>query len=450
MRTAAGSRRADGAHRDDSRSGAGPGPPGPPAGTANLGDMTAFRPAASAAGAEVVTATLDLTGSLFGALPDPVGTSAFVTDGDGLVGWGQYARFSVTGADAAARIADWFRAELDELGPAGSAGAAGPKGEAGPVVFVSLGFDVRDASVAVIPQVVLRRRDGHTVSTVIGPSQHRSVTPVTGPGTIRYSDASMSVAGFTSAVAQATARIRSGELGKVVLAHDLTAMAENPVDERFLLAALADRYPTCWTYAVDGLLGASPEMLMHRNGSRVHSRVLAGTGWSEHTGDRVSEQLESSLKDQREHRYAADSVAAGLGPVCRTLEVPARPTPLVLANLTHLATDIVGELVDPAPSALELAALLHPTAAVGGFPTDAALQAIRELEPGPRGRYAGPIGWMDGTGDGEFALALRGALVSGRSVRMTAGCGIVADSDPRTEAREAQVKMIPIRDALES
>lgn len=403
--------------------------------------MTAFRPRPTAAPAEVVTATLDLAGSLFAAMPEPVGTSAFVTGGDGLVGWGRFARFTATGADAAAQIARWFHAELDELG------SAGPDG---PVAFVSLGFDHDDESVAVIPEVVLRRRDGRTVSTVIGPSQHRSVTPVSGPGTVRYSDATMSVAGFTSAVAQATARIRAGELGKVVLSHDLTAVTENPVDERFLLEALAARYPTCWTYAVDGLVGASPEMLVHRKGSRVHSRVLAGTGWAEHSDDRVSEQLESSRKNQQEHRYAVDSVAASLGPVCRTLEIPDRPSPLVLANLTHLATDIVGDLVDPTPTALQLAALLHPTAAVGGFPTAVALRTIRELEAGPRGRYAGPIGWMDGTGDGEFALALRGAVVSGRTVRMTAGCGIVADSDPQTEAREAQVKMIPIRDALES
>ncbi len=131
--------------------------------------------------------------------------------------------------------------------------------------------------------------------------------------------------------------------------------------------------------------------------------------------------------------------------------VPAVPRSLTLTNLTHLATDVDGRLSGPAgavPSALDLAARLHPTAAVGGTPTDVALAMIADLEPVARGRYAAPVGWMDANGDGEFAIALRCAEVSGRSVRMVAGCGIVADSDPETEAREAQIKMVPIRDAL--
>ena len=130
--------------------------------------------------------------------------------------------------------------------------------------------------------------------------------------------------------------------------------------------------------------------------------------------------------------------------------MPDRPTPLELANLTHLSTDITGRLGEIAPTALELAARLHPTAAVGGSPTPVARQVIRELEPMNRGRYAAPVGWIDGRGDGEFAIALRCAQVDGRTVRLLAGCGIVADSDPETEAREAQIKMVPIRHALES
>jgi len=385
-----------------------------------------------------------IAGSLLAAIPDPTKALAFVCAGDGLVGWGEFARLTIRGSDAAARIADWF----DEL-------VAGlqiddPFGHGGPLAFISLGFDARDESVAVVPRIVLGRRNGRTFSTVIGEAEHRPVTPLRAPGTVTYSDASLSVAGYCSAVAAATRRIRAGELEKVVLSHDLTATTEHPVDERFLLDALAARYPSCWTYAVDGFIGASPEMLVHRNGSRIKSRVLAGTGWAEHDTDQVSADLLSSSKNQQEHRYAAEAVAATLRPMCSALDVPPTASPLVLANLTHLATDITGVLSDPAPSALALAALLHPTPAVGGTPKELALQAIRELEPSPRGHYAAPIGWLDSRGDGEFALALRGAEVRGHTVRLRAGGGIVADSDPQTEAREAQVKMIPIRDALES
>lgn len=392
-----------------------------------------------------VTRLIDpIAGPLLTTIPDPTRALAFVNGGDGLVGWGEYARLSVRGSDAARRIGEWFdrllaRFRIDD-----------GLGHGGPVVFISLGFDPRDESVAVVPRVLLGRRGGQSFSTVIGDIEHRPFTPVRAPGAVRYSDATMSVAGYTSAVAAATRRIRAGELGKVVLSHDLTATTEFQVDERHLLNALAARYPSCWTYAVDGLIGASPEMLMHRKGSRIHSRVLAGTGWAEHETDQVSADLMSSSKNQEEHRYAAESVAAVLRPVCTSLTVPQGPSPLVLANLTHLATDITGVLTEPAPTALELVDLLHPTPAVGGTPTDVALHVIRELEPIPRGGYAAPIGWMDARGDGEFALALRGAEVRGNVVRLRAGGGIVADSDPEKEAREAQVKMIPMRDALES
>lgn len=385
-----------------------------------------------------------IVGSLLTAIPDPTRALAFVSAGDGLVGWGQYARLAVNGADAAGEIAGWFDALLTDLRIDDALGAGGP------VAFVSLGFDPRDESIAIVPRVLLGRRNGQSFSTVIGEAEHRTVTPLQTPGTVRYSDSTLSVAGYTSAVVAATRRIRAGELQKVVLSHDLTASTEYPVDERFLLDALAARYPSCWTYAVAGLVGASPEMLMHRNGSSIVSRVLAGTGWAEHDTDQVSAELMSSSKNREEHRYATESVAAALQPLCTTMQVPAGPSPLVLANLTHLATDITGVLAAPAPTALELAALLHPTGAVGGTPKAIALQAIRELEPGPRGRYAAPIGWIDARGDGAFALALRGAEVRGNTVRMRAGGGIVAGSDPDTEAREAQVKMIPIRDALES
>ncbi len=424
--------------------------------------MTASPTARIAASA--VTATLDRpfasTAALLSLLPRPTGSVCFVggdpesgagTGDRGFVGWGVHARYTATGPNAAARIQEWFeqvRAGLRVTDPIGAPGT-------GPLAFVSLGFDDSDVAVAVVPQVVVGRSAGIGFVTRIGPatgvggSDTSTPQPLRPPGPIRYADAELSVAGFTSAVAAATDRIRRGELDKVVLAHDLVATAARPVDERLLLARLADRYPGCWTFDVEGLVGASPELLIRRQGRRIASRVLAGTAWREHRGDAVADDLLHSPKDVAEHAYAVRSVGDVLSPVCVDLHVPARPRPLELANLTHLSTDITGRLGEFAPTALELAARLHPTAAVGGTPTELARQVIRELEPAGRGRYAAPVGWIDGRGDGEFAIALRCAQVNGRSVRLMAGCGIVADSDPAIEAREAQVKMIPIRDALE-
>ncbi|MTD14477.1 isochorismate synthase [Nakamurella sp. YIM 132087] len=390
-----------------------------------------------------VTRPLDPSTDLLAVLPAPTGTAAFVVGGDGLVGWGTHAVLRTSGPDAAARIGAWVTRTLGALEHDSDVPGAGP------VAFVSLGFDDPDTAVAVIPSVLLGRRDGVAFRTVIGAPSVRTPVPVSAPGRISWSDAGMSAAAFTTAVAAARSRIRAGELEKVVLAHDLEAQAEHPIDERLLLQHLADAYPSCATFAVDGLLGASPELLVRRRGTRISSRVLAGTAWPERSGAAVATELLSSAKDLAEHRFAANSVADTLRAVTAELDVPAGPRPLALANLTHLATDITGVLADPSLSALDVASRLHPTAAVGGTPRDVARQVIRELEAGPRGRYAAPVGWIDAAGDGDFAIALRCAQVSGRTVRLFAGCGVVAGSDPEHEAREAQVKMIPVRDALE-
>jgi menaquinone-specific isochorismate synthase len=259
------------------------------------------------------------------------------------------------------------------------------------------------------------------------------------------------VTAWREAVAAAVARIRAGELAKVVLAYDLLAQAEVPVDPRHLLARLAERYSSSWTFAVDGLVGATPELLVRRVGDTVLSRVLAGT--LPRHGDvpaaELAATLSASAKDRSEHAYAVDSAVDSLRLHCADLVATEEPYVLGLANVLHLASDISGRLVDGA-SALALAAALHPTAAVGGTPTDEAVRLIAELEPMDRGRYAGPVGWVDARGDGEWGIALRCAEVAGPTVRMFAGCGIVADSDPDAEVVEAQAKFLPVRDALES
>jgi menaquinone-specific isochorismate synthase len=307
--------------------------------------------------------------------------------------------------------------------------------------------------VLVVPEVLVGRRDDTTWLTTIG---GRSATTsvlhgIESPRGLRYSGGTISVTAFRQAVEAAVSRIRSGALDKVVLAHDLVARADDDIDTRFVLRGLADRYPDCWTFAVDGLVGATPELLVRRSGDQVLSRVLAGT--AARGADAADDQslragLLRSAKDLEEHRYAVESVTSLLTPHCADLSVPTTPYILELPNVCHLASDVTGRLCDGA-DALELAGALHPTAAVGGTPTDAAMRLRRDLEPMDRGRYAGPVGWVDARGDGEWGIALRCAQLDGRSARLFAGCGIVADSDPDAEVLEAQTKFVPMRDALE-
>jgi menaquinone-specific isochorismate synthase len=209
-------------------------------------------------------------------------------------------------------------------------------------------------------------------------------------------------------------------------------------------------------YAVDRLVGATPEMLISRIGGRtVRSRVLAGTLWPDADGGPVApaelaRRLLDSGKDRHEHALAVESLTAALRPLCIDLDVPDTPDVIALRNVSHLASDVTG-ILDPDDPAglLRLADAVHPTAAVGGTPREAAVELIAELEGMDRGRYAGPVGWVDGEGDGELGIALRCALLDGPTARLYAGCGVVADSDPDTEVREAAAKMAAVRDALE-
>jgi menaquinone-specific isochorismate synthase len=280
------------------------------------------------------------------------------------------------------------------------------------------------------------------------------VRPVRTPSEVRYATGQLSVTGYRTAVAKAVRRLREGDLGKVVLAHDLLATIpadDGPVDPRYLLHGLADRYPNCWVFAVDGLVGATPELLLRRQGDTVSARVLAGTVWPRDDMDRdaLAAELLRSAKNREEHRYAVESLATTLRPFCTSLTVPAEPTVLCLRNVLHLATDVHGTLAEDV-SLLTLTGASHPTAAVGGTPRAAAVSLIAELEGMDRGRYTGPVGWVDSTGDGEFGIALRCAQVDGNTIRLFAGCGIVADSDPDSEVAEAAAKFVPMRDALES
>ena len=239
-----------------------------------------------------------------------------------------------------------------------------------------------------------------------------------------------------------------------MLAQDLFATAAEPIDVRALLRRLADRYPDCFTFACDGMVGATPELLIRQTGRQVSALVLAGTtprGGNPAEDEALGTELLASAKNTEEHAYAVASMREALEPLCDELDSQPRPTLIKLPNLQHLGTWVRGTLAaNGTPrSALGLAATVHPTAAVCGTPTGVALELIRELEHMDRERYAGPVGWVDAEGNGEWGIALRCAQLSGRSARLFAGCGIVAGSEPAAELAEAQVKFRPMRGALE-
>ncbi len=413
----------------------------------------------AAAEATLVARTVAVDPADMDALVDLLPTAepvAWLRHGEGVVGWGEAAVMRAAGPDRFAEADAWWsrtvaravvRDKVDEPG-------------SGLVCFGSFAFaDEPGDSVLVVPEVVVGRRDGRAWVTTISAGglervDHRLVaaSPPAAPLDLVLGEGALSADDWAGAVAGAVERIAAGELEKVVLARDLVARAAAPLDVRWPLRRLAASYPSCWTFHVDGLFGATPEMLVRRERGLVTSRVLAGT--IRRTGDdqhdlALAAALARSSKDLEEHEYAVRSVADALAPHCSSMNVPEAPFVLHLPNVMHLATDVAGVVHDAAAvSSLQLAAALHPSAAVGGTPTRDAVALIAELEGMDRDRYAGPVGWMDADGDGEWGIALRSGLVSGDTVRLFAGCGIVAGSDPADELAEARAKFVPVVDAL--
>lgn len=376
--------------------------------------------------------------------------------GDTLVGVGAVATLP-EGADAAA----WWRetaaaAQVDD--------AVGLPGT-GLVAFGAFPFDPAASAatpVLTVPAVVLGRRGARAWVThiTLDDEAAEGLPPQTGFGphwSATVGPGSCSPEGYQDAVQAGIDAITAGEVAKVVLARDLVGSVPAGADLRRLVRALASAYPDTWTFAVDGLIGASPETLVTVAGGTVTARVLAGTAARGADADEdtaASLALATSAKDLDEHGYAVQSVLTALRPHTSALVAEAEPFMLKLPNVWHLATDVEGTLAGDA-SALDLLGVLHPTAAVAGTPTDAALAVIRRVEPFDRGRYAGPVGWIDGNGDGEWAIALRCAQFhlaasSPATVPLTAyaGAGIVAGSDPEAEMLETRVKFRPIVDAL--
>ena len=387
------------------------------------------------------TRYLDLETDVLAALP--ADGFAWWHDGLGFVAGGSVARVPTSQvSEALAGI----RAD-DEVRASGT----------GPIAVGALPFDPADTSAPgemVIPAVVLGQgRDGRAWVTHVrsGPSDAAyDLAPGCSsdrdaPGHLDVS-AAVSMNEWADAVETALKDIDAGELRKVVLARQVVVRA----DERFSVAEVAVRLrrenPRCYVFAANGLVGASPELLVERRGEVVRSRPMAGTVSLDHEDALL--WLAASDKNRWEHAIVVKAVVECLTSRCAHRPSVSQADVASFSGLAHFATSVEGRLREPAPSALDLAMELHPTPAIAGEPVATALDLISRLEPRGRGRYGGPVGWVDAKGDGEFALALRCAQIDGSQAVLYAGAGIVAGSTSEAEWEETQAKLEPMLRAL--
>jgi isochorismate synthase len=365
------------------------------------------------------------------------------------------------GAPDIARMLDEVFAGLDE--------EEREPGAPSPILFVSVPFDRRREAIAIRPASVVRRdRPGETWRISVAANDRRSEARTSkrfvGAAVPHHAFTGMQLhphpdpGAYERTVAEAVRRIERGELRKVVLARTLEVAAGRRLDPKQLLWRLRAVDPDGFAFAFPFggphprvLVGATPELLVERSGSRVRADPLAGSAprSGDPGEDRASgERLLASDKDREEHSVVVEDVGERLGPFCSSLDHDPEPVLLGTANVWHLCTRFRGTLREPASDALSLALALHPTAAIGGMPRDRALEAIRQLEPFQRGGYAGPVGWVDAAGDGVFAIALRCAELRGDIATLYAGAGIVAGSVPELELDETERKFRAFLDSL--
>ena len=395
---------------------------------------------------------------------DPRHPLLWMRRGEGIVGLGETLRIETSGHD---RVVDAAAAWTSLAADADIDDRVGLPGT-GLVAFGAFAFadQSESTSVLVVPELVLGIREGRAWVTRIAlatgddeaadaaasevleipePAPRRRVPRVT------FSPGAVPPEQYQAAVAEAVRRIDAGDLEKVVLARQLLGELQEEDGLRATINRLAEDYPDTWVYAVDGLIGASPETLVRVDHGTVSARVLAGTtarGAGEASDRERAAALASSAKDLAEHALAVASAVKRLEPHTARLDASPEPFTLQLPNLWHLATDLKGTLGDGS-SSLDLVQAVHPTAAVAGTPRRVALKVLAELEGFDRGRYAGPVGWIDGDGDGEWAIALRCAQVApDGTVAAYAGCGIVHDSVPADELAETVMKFRPIVEAF--
>ncbi len=378
-------------------------------------------------------------------------------DGVGVAGVGEAARIGLDrpGPGSGAMDALGALTGPDEVAQAGT----------GPVAFAALPFTPDRPGGLIVPEVVVGRGpQGRRWLTVVGDGRpdvdavRRRVQEVLdgpvpeGPEPTAYEvRCGRPPEDWCRAVAAVRDRIRGGGLTKAVLARELIVATDRPVDPALLLDRLTTTFPAAFLFRVGGFLGASPELLVSRDGDVVRAHPLAGTAprSSDPGADAaLAAGLLASAKDRSEHQITVDRLLDRLLAFCSYVDAAPEPRIMSIANVHHLGTTIEGRLSSPPASVLELVAGVHPTPAVGGEPDDVALATIAELEGFDRGPYAGPVGWVDAAGNGSFAVAIRSAVVDGTTVRCFAGNGMVADSDPAAELAETRTKFQAVLGAL--
>jgi menaquinone-specific isochorismate synthase len=348
----------------------------------------------------------------------------------------------------------------------------------GPVAFAALPFDPDRPGRLVVPRVLVGSdRAGRRWLTAIGPDPDPAAElaaldasgradrdgppdgdgprsqPAAGPEPSDYRLRSTLTpeAWRDDVVAAARGRIRGGHLDKAVLARELVLETDRPIPAEAVVERLHAAFPNAILFLVDGFVGASPELLVSRRGDVVRAHPLAGTA-ARATDPAVDQrrmaELLGSDKDRWEHRITIDWLLDNLLPFCSYVDAEPEPSIVTMANVHHLGTLVEGRLSAPSAPVLELVAALHPTPAVGGSPQKDALTLIAELEGADRGRYAGPVGWVDGAGNGEFAVGIRSAELTEGGARFLAGVGVVADSDPAAELAETRAKFRAMLGAL--
>jgi len=386
----------------------------------------------------------------------PENPMAFIRNGQGIIGFGEAARFETTGPDRISELSSIWRDQVSfsEVTDPLQVQCTGLVG------FGSATFSPDSAlsSVLIVPRIILGTRDGRSWITKITPDGEPEATADFYSEVMTYRKNSklsfvegvMTSTNFLKQSEKAISKIRAGKIQKVVLARDIMAQLPEGFDLRTGLVSLAKKYPSCWVYSVAGNFGASPELLVRVSHGQVSARVLAGTTSRGATAESDVEQssaLASSEKNLQEHRFAVESMVEALTPFCSTVDTDEKPFSLALPDLWHLASDVYGKLKNNI-SVLDLAAFLHPTAAVAGTARAAAQAMIAELEPFDRGGYAGPVGWIGADGDGEWAIALRGGFIEENVLTAFAGCGLVAESEPAAELAETELKFAPVRGTL--
>lgn len=391
-------------------------------------------------------------------LADPLNPLVWLRADRGCVGVGELMRFTFSGPDRFADAASFWSQMVENA----SIDDTVQRPSSGLMAFGTFAFDDESAteSVLIVPRFIVARRGADAWATEISTDPIDQMRAVPEPrkrtswgGT--HLDVISTDERYLEGVHNATERIARGEIEKVVLARTVTGQISADDDLRVPLGRLAYGYQDCWTYAVDGMIGASPETLVRHVDSVITARVLAGTR-GRHADptrdDEMRAELFSSEKEQHEHLFAVQSVVTALSPLVSELTASAEPYALKLPNVWHLATDIHAVAAEGV-STLDIVDALHPTAAVAGTPTAAAVSAIRELESFDRGRYAGAVGWIGSHGDGDWVIGLRCAQVSPandgqREITAFAGGGIVQGSDPAHEMRETVSKFQPIVNAF--